>query len=236
MSLAFWTVTYTIKGLTRLLCRVDDRQLARVPRRGPLILVCNHINFMEVPVMYTHLQPRPLTGFAKSETWDNPLLAPLFDLWGAIPLQRGEADSTAIRKGLQALEQGKIVTITPEGTRSNHGCLQRGHPGVVTLALHSKAPLLPLVYFGHELIKNDLRRFRRTDFTISVGRPFILDLPSKRIDHAMRQAITDEIMDQLAILLPVEYRGVYSEIKPNTQYLRYLPVSEMLKDSTLLEN
>jgi 1-acyl-sn-glycerol-3-phosphate acyltransferase len=194
-----------------------------VPARGPLILVCNHINFLEVPLMYTHLQPRPLTGFAKSETWDNPWLAPLFNLWGAIPLQRGEADTKALRKGLQALQEGKIVVITPEGTRSHNGQLQQGHPGVITLALHSAAPLLPLVYYGQEALEDNLRRLKRTEFHINVGQPFYLTVPKGKVTHAVRQAITDEIMYQLAILLPAGYRGVYADLSTaTTQYLQFI--------------
>ena len=93
-----------MKRLVRLLCRVDDAQLTRVPDRGPLIIVANHVNFMEVPVLYTHLQPRPVTGFAKIENWRNPLLRPLFDMCAAIPLNRGEADTAAFRQALRTLE------------------------------------------------------------------------------------------------------------------------------------
>jgi len=223
MSVAFWTVTKTIKGITRLLCRIDDEPLESVPAEGPLILVCNHINFLEVPVMFTHLQPRPLTGFAKSETWDNPWLALLFNLWGAIPLQRGEADTQALRKGLQALEQGMILAITPEGTRSNDGRLKRGHPGVTLLALRSGVPLLPLVYFGQETLGNNLRKLRRTVFHIKVGQPFYLTAPHGLATHSVRQALTDEIMYQLAALLPPEYRGFYSDLSAaSTQHLQFI--------------
>ncbi|HEY68873.1 MAG TPA: 1-acyl-sn-glycerol-3-phosphate acyltransferase, partial [Thermoflexia bacterium] len=76
MTLTYRAVTSTIKGLTRLLCRVDDAQLARVPDRGPLIVVANHVNFLEVPLLYTHLLPRPVTGFAKAENLSNPILGP----------------------------------------------------------------------------------------------------------------------------------------------------------------
>jgi 1-acyl-sn-glycerol-3-phosphate acyltransferase len=224
MSVAFWTVTKTIKGITRLLCRVEDLPLGKVPLYGPLILVCNHINFIEVPLMFTHLQPRPLTGFAKSETWENPWLATLFNLWGAIPLRRGEADTNALRQGLQALQQGKIVTITPEGTRSHDGQLGQGRPGVITLALHSGAPMLPLVYYGQEALENNLRRLRRTEFHINVGQPFYLNVPKGKITHSMRQTITDEIMYQLAILLPPGYRGMYANTAAaTTEYLNFIP-------------
>jgi 1-acyl-sn-glycerol-3-phosphate acyltransferase len=48
------------------LCRIDHNPLAKVPGQGPLILVTNHIGSLEVPLLFAHLQPRPMTGFAKN--------------------------------------------------------------------------------------------------------------------------------------------------------------------------
>lgn len=222
MNLAHWTVTNTIKGLTRILCRIDAESLNQVPAHGPLILVCNHINFLEVPLVYSHLQPRPVTGFAKAETWDSRWLGPLFNLWGAIPLHRGEADTAALRTGLNALALGKIVAITPEGTRSGDGRLRKGHPGIVTLALHSGAPLLPLVYYGNESFHSNIRRLRRTEFHIRIGPPFQVCPQAKPVTRLIRQQITDEIMYLLAELLPPEYRGEYSDLTAASQnHLRF---------------
>lgn len=222
MSILFWTVNNSIKGITRLLCRVEDESLSQVPSRGPLILVSNHINFIEIPLVFTHLQPRPVTGFAKSETWDSPWMGPLFNLWGAIPIRRGEADTNAMRRALEALQLGKIVAIAPEGTRSGHGKLQKGHPGVVTLALQSEVPLLPLVYYGGEELSRNIRSLRRTDFHIKVGQMFWVDPRGVKVTRPVRQKIADEIMYQLALLLPLEYRGAYSDLDAATcEYLRF---------------
>lgn len=222
MSLAFTLVNHSLRRLTRLLCRVDDADLAKVPRHGPLILVANHINFLEVPLVYSHLMPRPVTGFAKAETWDNPLMAWLFDLWGAIPIRRGEVDLEALRRALSALEAGKILAVAPEGTRSGDGRLRRGRPGVVLLALRSGAPLLPLAFFGGERFHGNLRQLRRTDFHIVVGEPFTLETNGVRLTRAVRQQMTDEIMYQLAALLPPAYRGWYADLSRATeQFLRF---------------
>lgn len=211
MSLTHTLVTGAIKGLLHVLCRIDAAQMARIPDAGPLLLVANHISSLEVPVLYTHLQPRPATALAKVETWEHPFFGPLATLWGAIPLHRGEADAEAFRLALEALAQGRILALAPEGTRS-HGELQRGLPGVVLLALRSKAPLMPLVCYGHENFRDNLRRLRRTDFHVVVGRPFELDPGPGRVNGETRQAIVDEIMFRLAILLPPAYRGVYADI------------------------
>jgi 1-acyl-sn-glycerol-3-phosphate acyltransferase len=214
----------TFKGLTSLMCRVQAEQLKQVPTRGPLILVSNHINFLEIPIIYTRLQTvSPLTGFAKAETWDNPIMGRIFNIWGAIPVHRGKADLTAIKRGLSALRQGHIVTVTPEGTRSNHGRLLRGHPGVVSLALLSNAPVLPVVHYGHEKYRQDLARLRRSDFNVSVGKPFVLNTHGIKVNSAVRQQMTDEIMYQLAALLPERNRGAYANLHLATDhYLQFV--------------
>ena len=217
MTFAGWVVSRTIKGLTHLLCRVDAAQLARVPSRGPLVLVCNHVNFLDVPVVFTHLQPRPLAGFSKTETWDHPFLGPLFSLYGAIPLRRGEADVAGLRKGLDALEAGCILGVAPEGTRSGDGRLQRGHPGVVTIALHSDAPVMPMACYGFDVFKRNFKRLRRTDFRIAVGNPFYLNVNGTKVTRQVRQQIVDEIMYQMAALLPPAYRGYYSDLERATE-------------------
>ena len=224
MRLAYWVVTSGIKGLTHLLCRVEGSQVARVPEQGPLIIVTNHVNFLDAPLLYTCLQPRPLAGFAKAETWDNPALAVLADLWGAIPLQRGEVDLAALRAALDALERGRILGVAPEGTRSGNGHLQKGQPGVVMLALRTQAPILPVVSYGGEGFRQNLSRLRRTEVHVVVGQPFHLAPPAGPVTRPVRLQMTDEIMYQMAALLPPHYRGVYSELDRATgHYLRFLP-------------
>jgi 1-acyl-sn-glycerol-3-phosphate acyltransferase len=224
MNLTHQIVNTMIKGVTHCICRVDDSQLAHVPSKGPLILVANHVNFLEIPIVYTHLMPRQVTGFAKAETWDNPALRPLFNLWNAIPLKRGEADVVAMRRAIQFLQSGGILAIAPEGTRSGNGQLKRGQPGVVTLALLSGVPILPMAYHGGERFHQNIRRFQRTEFNISIGRIFVLDTGGEKNSRDLRQQMTDEIMFQLAALLPPEYRGYYSNLQAaSIKYLRFLP-------------
>jgi 1-acyl-sn-glycerol-3-phosphate acyltransferase len=127
-----------------------------------------------------------------------------------IPLRRGEPDIAALREGLRRLEHGEIVIIAPEGTRSGDGKLQRAKAGVVPLAIWSGAPLLPLVFYGHEQVGRNIRRLKRSDFHIVVGEPFQLETQGIRVDREVRQAIADEIMGRLARLLPPENRGFYA--------------------------
>jgi 1-acyl-sn-glycerol-3-phosphate acyltransferase len=217
MALSRRLVVASLKGITRLLCRIDAAQLQRVPERGPLILVTNHVNILEIPIIFTQLQPRPVTGLVLATRWDNPALRWLLEVCGAIPLRRGEGDVTAMRRATEALAAGYILAISPEGTRSGHGRLQQGHPGAVLLALRSGAPLLPVVYYGSEAYKQRLRRLQRTDFHIRVGRPFHLDAGAIRTTRHVRRQMIDEVMYQLAALLPPSYRGVYQDLNAATE-------------------
>lgn len=223
MSLQRRLVDAALRRTVRLLCRVDDSTWHLVPETGPLILAANHVNFVEVPAMVTHLAPRPITGFVKAENWDHWFLRRLFTLWEGIPLHRGEADVTAIRAALAALDAGKILAVAPEGTRTGDGRLRQAHPGIVVLALKANVPILPVAYYGHEAFWPMLRRLRRVDFHLRVGRPFWLDAGSARVTKPVRQQMADEIMYQIARLLPPAYRGYYADLPAaTTQYLRFL--------------
>lgn len=217
-----------ICALVRILCKVDGEQIGRVPMDGPLILLANHVNFLEAPVLHCRLRPRKLIGLAKVEAWDNPLLGWLFDQWEAIPIRRGESDVGALRRALGVLREGGILVIAPEGTRSRHGRLQRGHPGVVTIALKSGAPLFPLVFYGGEAIGHNVRRLRRTPFHILVGEPFHVEVGEEKVSRDVRQRIADEIMYRMAALLPPAYRGEYADLDAATErYLRFGSAAEL---------
>jgi 1-acyl-sn-glycerol-3-phosphate acyltransferase len=227
MKFINWVVTSTIKGILRILCRVDDAELAKVPDRGPLIVISNHVNFLEAPLVYTHLLPRQMAGFAKAEVWKNPLLHFLAKLWGPIPLRRGEVHRSALREALDALAEGLILGLAPEGTRSGDGRLQQGKPGTVLLALRSGAPLLPVVHYGGELFWRNLARLRRTDFHVVVGQLFYLESGGIKVTRQVRRQMTDEIMYQMAALLPPDHRGVYANLDGATEtYLRFSPDSK----------
>jgi 1-acyl-sn-glycerol-3-phosphate acyltransferase len=220
MTIASRVVSSAIRGVSRTICRVDSDELARVPMHGPLILVTNHVNFLDAPVLFTHLMPRPVTGLVKVETWDNPFLNVLFTLWKAIPIRRGEADMKAFRQAKQALADKQILVVAPEGTRSRTGLLQYGKPGFTLLANMTDSPIMPMAFYGGELFWDNIHHLTRTDFHIRVGNMFKINKDLDIRKKETRQKITDETMFRIAELLPKEYRGVYSN--PPENYPEYL--------------
>ena len=217
MKLDYWFVTNAVKLGTSIMCRIDAPNLQDVSKNGPLILYSNHTGQIEVPLLYSHLQPRPLKGIAKIETWDGWFLNWVFNLWEAIPIRRGEADMAAMRMSLEALKNNEILVIAPEGTRNKTGKLIKAHPGVVTLALRTGAALQPLVHWGGEHFLPNLKRLKRTDFHIRVGEPFKLEPGIERVTKEVRQQMVDEMMYRLSAMLPEYYRGEYSDLENATE-------------------
>lgn len=210
-----------ITSILNTACRINDAQLRGLDVQGPLIVITNHINFLEIPVVYSRLPYENIVGLSKVENWKTLPLRLLLNLYDVIPVTREEAEISTFRKILAALEDGKIILIAPEGTRSHHGRLQAGKPGVTFVAQRSGVPILPIAHYGGENFTANVRRLRRTDFHIEVGQPFYLNT-ARRLTSEERQVVTDEMMYQLAALLPPEYRGAYADLSAATShYLRF---------------
>ena len=223
MNLTQWIVTYGCKLGLEILCRIEKENWDAIPQTGPLIAYTNHTGMLEAPLTFTQLQPRKLTGLAKIESWDNKFLAWVFGLWGIIPVRRGEADMEAMRRSIEALEAGYILGLSPEGTRSKSGALIRAHAGIVLLAQKTGSPLMPMAHWGSAGFGENIKKFKRTHVHIKVGPMFYLDARGERVTKEVRQQMADEMMYQLARLLPEELRGEYSDLENATEkYLRFV--------------
>lgn len=191
-----------------LLTRLEISGLENVPKEGPLMVICNHMSFLD-PVLLSMAIPRHITWMAKAETWRNPILRLVLSLYGAFPVQRGEVDRQALGRALQVLRSGGVLGIAPEGTRSRVGRMARAKPGAARLALETDATILPVGITGTETAVRLWRKLRRPFITMRVGKPF--KLPAERpCTKEKQQMLADFMMYRIAELVPPQYRGVYS--------------------------
>ncbi len=223
-----WVVNHIILLIIHIILKIDAQELKKVPQKGPILVVANHVNFLDAPVLYTILYPRPVSGIAKKEAWDNVLHGFLFRLWDIIPIERGTADFGAFKLAKSVLNDGTILAFAPEGTRSETGQLQRAKPGVAMLVSQClDVPILPIAYYGHETLNQNLKRFKRTPMNISVGQPFLVNLEGRQKNRETMQMVTDAIMAEIAKLMPDKYQGVYAEIGISDRGLiEYLEMSD----------
>ncbi len=216
-------VNAIIRFILHIILKLDVSELKRIPNKGGFLVVVNHVNFLDVPVVITHLQPHRTTGLIKKESWDKPLMAFLFNVWEGIPIDRETADFAAFQQAKQALKAGKILAVSPEGTRTEDGRLIRGKPGIAMLAVKTNVPIFPIAYYGHEHFKANIKRLKRSPMKIRVGKPFRINLQGQSKDKDILQTVTDSIMLEIAALMPDEYHGYYqSKMGARGIYLDYL--------------
>jgi 1-acyl-sn-glycerol-3-phosphate acyltransferase len=201
------------------LCRFGLGAIARVrvegtedlPQEGPLIIAANHMSNADPPFIGGWLAPaldRRPTFLAKEQLFKGPLGALIRSL-GATPVKAGGSDIEAFRVAKRILDDGGVVAILPEGTRSIDGVMARPRPGVSMLATRTGAPVLPVGISGTSTLIGREQRFPRigTRISLRVGRPFQLELP-KGIDRREALAAADvELMRRIAALVEPEHRG-----------------------------
>lgn len=205
--------TFLMKGLLRLLSdwRVMGRD--RVPSQGGLIVVANHLNNADPPLLSASI-PRRIVFMAKEEIYYAASIQGLLTRgFGAFPVRRGAADRQALQRAVQAVRAGLVLGMFPEGTRSPTSQLQPAQQGASWVALKTGAPILPVGITGTEGIKGIKGVLGRPAITVNIGQPFRLELPPRINTENLAQA-TDNIMEKIAELLPPSYRGAYGRKRP----------------------
>jgi len=207
-----------MRGFVRLIVFVFTRAkvtgLEKFPREGPALVVINHLGDAD-GVLGIAFWPVFTDPFAKIELIELPIMGWLIEMYGVIWVHRGLPDRRALSAALEGLRKGRIISIAPEGRESPIGALEGGTEGAAFLARKAKVPIVPVAITGTEnwRIYGNMKRFRRTDVTLTVGEPFYL---SAELDR--KKALEDgtrKIMEELARMLPAQYRGIYAYIEDN---------------------
>ena len=194
--LVFFTMRATVSGVENF------------PRRGPAIIVVNHLGDADV-ALFGASMPLSIDAIAKIESLEHWLVGPVFRAYGMIFIHRGRPDRRALRAALDGLAQGRIIALAPEGRQSLIGGLEEGTEGAAFLAMKSGAPITPVALTGtqNEYIYGR-KWWERVPVTLRMGKPFFLQ---KQVQgqEVMRDEATRQIMEAIASLLPESYRGNY---------------------------
>ncbi|MGH2671707.1 MAG: lysophospholipid acyltransferase family protein [Actinomycetota bacterium] len=184
--------------------------LDRIPPEGPLIVAGNHLSYLD-PLAHGYFvdkagrHPRFL---AKQELFDKPIVGTALRGAGQIPVRRGAGDTSSLEEAKQALQEGEVVVIYPEGTTTMTDpdfSPGPGKTGAVRLSLATGVPILPVATWGGQYVwRKDGRQ------SLAFGRPIWLRA-GKRLelrsgvgadaDPATVRAFTDEVMDELSRLV-----------------------------------
>lgn len=180
---------FVVLVICKLLFFVKVEHKERIPQEGAVILAANHTSMWDAPVLVTSVK-RPMRAMAKKELFQNKLLGGILSMAGAFPVDRGNADITAIKTALKALKNGEIFAIFPSGTRVKNPEEADAKAGVALIASRSGVPVIPVC------IQGGYRLFRRV--TITFGEPMsIVPADGKKATGEELKLFADQIMEHI---------------------------------------
>jgi 1-acyl-sn-glycerol-3-phosphate acyltransferase len=211
-------LAYGARLFTKALTRITiEGAVDEIPREGPVIIAANHASNLDAVVIGSWLIPkigRRFQWLGKKELFDWPIVGFLARHGGVHPVDRSTADVEAYRLARRILDEGHVLFVFPEGTRSADGTLHEARDGVATLALRSGAPVVPVAISGSDRVWPRGRMLPRPGgrVTVRVGSPFRLtdELPAGTDRQTAKGLATTILMRRIAALLPERQQGVYA--------------------------
>lgn len=215
----YWFLKRILLGpWLKLLFRPWVEGKENIPAEGPALLISNHLSFSD-SIFLPLMLDRRVTFLAKSDYFTGTgvkgaLSRLFFGGTGQVPIDRssGTAAQGALDTGLKILNEGHLLALYPEGTRSHDGALYRGRTGAARMVLHGEVPVIPIAMIATfeaqptGQIRPDLRRIG-----IRVGKP--LDFSrfyGMNEDRFVLRSVTDEIMYELMQLSGQTYSDMYA--------------------------
>jgi 1-acyl-sn-glycerol-3-phosphate acyltransferase len=204
---------FILRLILNIIARVEVIGFENLPISGGCVVAGNHIGRLDAAMPY-YLLDRPDIIVMVAEKYRKYAFTRwLTRLVNGIFIDRYNADVGALRQALRRLQEGGILTMTPEGTRSRSGNLIEARPGGIFLAWKAGVPILPVAVTGTEdaIVKARLRHFKRLNIKIVAGPAFTLQPIGGKGRDALLLHYTDEVMCHIAALLPEERRGAYAD-------------------------
>ena len=199
---------FLTRGLLFLFTRWRVRGKENIPSQGPLLVVVNHLNFADPPIIGVSVN-RKAMFLAKEELFRPGLSGYIIRHYGAFPVRRGGMNKEAMRKSEQLLKQDMALIMFPEGRRSQNAQLESAFSGAALIAARNGVPILPMGIAGTEKIKGITWWLRRPQITVNIGPTFYLSPVKGKLTRVELTEFTHSIMGHIAELLPIEYRGDY---------------------------
>lgn len=157
---------------------------------GPAVICCNHSNMSDPIWVIFGLWPDQMPAcMAKKEVMEVPVLGRFLRFLGAIGVDRGAADLSAVKQSLKALRDGNNLLVFPEGTRVRPGKVVEAKTGAALLANRAEVPMLPVFLTRNKKFFCPLK--------MVIGKPFYVEKAGARITQQELQDATDRLMGEI---------------------------------------
>lgn len=122
-----------------------------IPEQGPALIAPNHVSWVDALVL-SALSPRPIRFVMDAGIARTPVLSWLFRQVRAIPIAPARQDPTLLEAAFeqvdQALRNGELVCIFPEGALTRDGRLAAFRPGIRQMLDRCPVPVIPVGLSG----------------------------------------------------------------------------------------
>jgi len=207
-----------VRPIVRLLFRATLVGAENVPAAGGALLASNHLAAGDTYIPPAMLK-RQVTFPAKAELFRGDrglrsvILAWFMRAIKQVPLDRsgGRVSLAGLEPVLDALHDGRLVGIYPEGTRSPDGRLYKGHTGVARMALASGVPVIPVAVADTARVKGLFGIGWVWKPKVIIGKPIDFSrYAGMHDDRAVLRWVTDEVMAAIQELSGQTYIDAYA--------------------------
>lgn len=137
-----------VRPLATLLFDLKVHGCENVPAVGGVLIVSNHQSLLD-PILLPLWLDRPLNYIAKSELFENRLSAWfLRSVLNAFPVRQGHGDVRAVKETIQRLQDGHVMNIYPEGSRTEDGEIAPFQRGVALIIERARVAVIPAAIIG----------------------------------------------------------------------------------------
>lgn len=183
-----------LKPFVKLICRVEIRGMENLPTSGGYVFCSNHISFMD-PVFWIVFTKKRIQYMAKAELFKNKLFTWFFNKVGVFPVDRGGGSAGSVSHAIKLVEEGGILGIFPEGTRSKDNKPMRAKSGTAYIANATNADIVPAAV----CVKSKVRPFRKT--ILIIGKPIPHDeIHFEGTDRKGLRTASTRIMEEITKL------------------------------------
>jgi 1-acyl-sn-glycerol-3-phosphate acyltransferase len=131
--------------------RLEKSGLEKIPDDGAAVIVCNHVSFVDALVIAAAC-PRPIRFVMDHRIFRLPVLSFVFRTGRAIPIASAKEDPRMMERAFaevaQALRDGDLVAIFPEGRITDNGELYPFRPGIKRILEATPVPVIPVALRG----------------------------------------------------------------------------------------
>ncbi|GAA3382119.1 lysophospholipid acyltransferase family protein [Cryptosporangium minutisporangium] len=221
----YWVFKVLLTLPMTLYFRPRIEGIEHVPKRGPVILACNHVSYLDWLFLPLVVRWRRISFLAKHEYFTEPGLRGrwkryFFTATGQVPVIRGGASAgdAALNTASRLLSEGRVVGIFPEGTRTRDGRLYRGRTGLARIAAATGAPVVPCATIGvFELAPPGAKFPRPGRVTVRFAPPMTWPQDETPPSREVLRERTDELVAVIQSLSGQEYAGVDAQLPGREQ-------------------